>query len=99
MNTEASFYGDGGEISCYDLLCGTPRDNEPVFSFLCFSVSKRVVKNISMFIFVLLFYILVLSVVTSNKKTRNDEWATGFSSCIQNISASAFIWNLLSDDK
>lgn len=73
MNTEGSFYGDGGEISCYDLLCGTPRDNEPVFSFLCFSVSKRVVKNISMFIFVLLFYVLVLSVVTSNKKTQNDD--------------------------
>lgn len=65
-----SCYGDEGGASCYELLCGTPNENEPVYNLLCFSVSKRVVKNVTMFILALVFYVLMLSVITSGNSHK-----------------------------
>ena len=71
MVTEGSAYHGGEqELSCIELLCGTARDDEPKLSLICCTVSKRVVKNIVMFITVLMIYCFLLSVITS-KQNKN----------------------------
>ena len=65
MVTEGgSCYSDQYELSCTELLCGAATDNEPRINLVCFDVSKRVVKNMAMFVFVLLVYCFILGIIT-----------------------------------
>ena len=53
---------------CCSFLCGTPTPGEPKISLGCFSVSKRVLKNIFMFLLVLVAYCTFLYFMMSERK-------------------------------
>jgi len=58
---------DGSSVSCCQLICGRPSTDEPKLNLICCNVSKRVVKNMIMFVVVLLVYMFFLSLIMNNK--------------------------------
>lgn len=49
--------------SCCEIICGRPQVDEPKLNLLCCSLSKRVVKNMVMFVIVILVYMFFLSLM------------------------------------
>lgn len=59
-------------VSCCELICGRPRLDEPKVNLLCCQVSKRLLKNIVMFVFVLFVYIFFLSMIMGNRGKKSS---------------------------
>ena len=56
--------------SCCEIICGRPRVDEPKLNLLCCHISKRVVKNIFMFVVVLMVYIFFLSIIMGQSRKQ-----------------------------
>lgn len=58
--------GDGGDEgvserrTCCNLICGVPAPDEAKVNCFCFRISKRVIKNVLMFVIVLAIYMMFL---------------------------------------
>lgn len=69
--------GDGGDEggafserpTCCSLICGIPTPDEPKVNFICFRISRRVIKNVLMFVIVLVFYMLFLSFIMGGSRS------------------------------
>jgi len=62
--------GHDHSVSCCEVLCGRPRANEPKCNLLLCNVSRRVLKNMAMFVVVLILYILFLSVIMDGNRKQ-----------------------------
>ena len=58
--------------SCCELICGRPRLDEPKCNLLVCNVSRRVLKNMLLFLSILLIYILFLSLIMGNRSKKGN---------------------------
>lgn len=59
--------------SCCEIICGRPRTDEPKVNLVCCSLSKRVLKNMVMFVIVLLVYMFFLSLMMGGQKGSKSQ--------------------------
>ena len=58
------------DVNCCEMICGRPSDTEPKCNMLFCNVSKRILKNMLMFMVVLLVYALFLSLIMGNRSRK-----------------------------
>ena len=54
-------------VSCCELICGRPRVDEPKCNLLICNVSRRVLKNMLLFLGLLFVYVIFLSFIMGNR--------------------------------